>query len=106
MDTSRSVLNHRLPRHRYYIISDFMIKDINQGENKKNLLFFAERLDAGSFGTMGVGSGFAIAAALYYRDHEPTKRVFCIQGDSAFGFGGMEIETAIRHDKLVYHLCS
>ena len=47
---------------------------------------------------MGVGSGFAIAASLYCRDHEPNKRVVCIQGDSAFGFGGMEIETAFRYN--------
>ena len=45
---------------------------------------------------MGVGSGFAIAAALYCRDNHPSKKVVCIQGDSAFGFGGMEIETAYR----------
>lgn len=69
MDTSRSILNHSQPRH---------------------------RLDAGTFGTMGVGSGFAIAAAIYTRDHAPNKRVVCIQGDSAFGFGGMELETAYR----------
>ena len=55
------------------------------------------RLDAGTFGTMGVGTGFAIAAAMVIRDNEPTKRVFCIQGDSAFGFSGMEIETAARY---------
>ena len=54
------------------------------------------RLDAGSFGTMGVGTGFAIAAALYCRDYSPSKRVLCIQGDSAFGFSGMELETAYR----------
>jgi 2-hydroxyacyl-CoA lyase 1 len=46
---------------------------------------------------MGVGSGFAIASALYCRDQAPKKRVICIQGDSAFGFGGMEIETAYRY---------
>ena len=47
---------------------------------------------------MGIGSGFAIAAALVARD-SPTsekERVFCIQGDSAFGFSGMEFETACR----------
>ena len=47
---------------------------------------------------MGVGSGFAIAASIYCQDYHPNKRVFCIQGDSAFGFGGMEIETAFRYN--------
>lgn len=45
---------------------------------------------------MGVGLGFAIAASLWCRDHAPNKRVVCVQGDSAFGFGGMEIETVMR----------
>jgi 2-hydroxyacyl-CoA lyase 1 len=51
------------------------------------------RLDAGSFGTMGVGLGFAIAAAATY----PDRRVVCVEGDSAFGFSGMEVETACRY---------
>ena len=55
------------------------------------------RLDAGTFGTMGVGPGFAIAAAVYCRDHDPNSRVICVEGDSAFGFSGMEIETMTRH---------
>ncbi|XP_053597969.1 2-hydroxyacyl-CoA lyase 1 isoform X2 [Microplitis demolitor] len=55
------------------------------------------RLDAGTFGTMGVGLGFAIAAALYCKDTEPDKRVICIEGDSAFGFSAMEIETMFRY---------
>ena len=54
------------------------------------------RLDAGTFGTMGVGLGFAIAAAVYCRDHEPESRVVCVEGDSAFGFSGMEVETMMR----------
>ena len=54
------------------------------------------RLDAGTFGTMGVGPGFAIAAAVYCRDYEPASRVICVEGDSAFGFSGMEVETMIR----------
>ena len=54
------------------------------------------RLDAGSFGTMGVGLGFAIAAALYVKDNSPEKRVICVEGDSAFGFSGMEMETIVR----------
>ncbi|CAF4132151.1 unnamed protein product [Rotaria magnacalcarata] len=55
------------------------------------------RLDAGTFGTMGVGPGFAIAAAIYCQDHEPEKRVICVEGDSAFGFSGLEFETAARY---------
>lgn len=49
------------------------------------------------FRTMGVGPGFAIAAALYCRDYHPGKKVFCVEGDSAFGFSGMEIETMVRY---------
>ncbi len=52
-----------------------------------------ERLDAGTFGTMGVGLGFAIAAAAVH----PDRKVVCVEGDSAFGFSGMEVETACRY---------
>ena len=53
------------------------------------------RLDAGTYGTMGIGLGFAIAAALVH----PDKAIVSVQGDSAFGFSGMEVETMVR-----YHL--
>ncbi|MGD9601185.1 MAG: oxalyl-CoA decarboxylase [Gammaproteobacteria bacterium] len=52
-----------------------------------------QRLDAGTFGTMGVGLAFAIAAAVVH----PGRKVFCVEGDSAFGFSGMEVETACRY---------
>ncbi|XP_038222199.1 2-hydroxyacyl-CoA lyase 1 isoform X1 [Zerene cesonia] len=55
------------------------------------------RLDAGTFGTMGVGPAFAVAAAMWCRDYAPNKRVVCVEGDSAFGFSGMEIETMFRY---------
>lgn len=51
------------------------------------------RLDAATFGTMGVGLGQAIAAAVA----NPGKKIVNVQGDSAFGFAGMEIETACRY---------
>lgn len=131
MDIGRGILLNTLPRH---------------------------RLDAGTFGTMGVGPGFAIAAALYCRDFAPGKKVahnfinmlltssckillpvkdsliqtghnrfsvkldsdwskstkllalkkerkvrkenfqvICVEGDSAFGFSGMEVETMVRY---------
>ncbi|ERE90061.1 2-hydroxyacyl-CoA lyase 1 [Cricetulus griseus] len=71
MDIGRTVLQNYLPRH---------------------------RLDAGSFGTMGVGLGFAIAAAVVAKDRSPGKRVVCVEGDSAFGFSGMEVETICRYN--------
>ncbi len=52
------------------------------------------RLDAGTYGTMGVGLGFAVAAAVT----NPDKPIVSVQGDSAFGFTGMEIETMIRYN--------
>ncbi|MEZ4501324.1 MAG: oxalyl-CoA decarboxylase [Dehalococcoidia bacterium] len=66
MDISRTVLDNFLPRH---------------------------RLDAGSFGSMGLGHGFALAAQV----ENPGKRVLALQGDAAFGFAGMEVEVAARH---------
>ncbi len=61
------------------------------------------RLDAGTFGTMGVGCGFAIAAALVeqLKPIGNRTRVVSIQGDSAFGFSGMEFETACRYSNFI-----
>ncbi|PKN81274.1 MAG: oxalyl-CoA decarboxylase [Chloroflexi bacterium HGW-Chloroflexi-9] len=67
MDISRTVINQYLPR---------------------------TRLDAGSFGSMGLGHGFAIGAATQF----PGKRVICLQGDGAFGFAGTECEVAVRYN--------
>jgi len=52
-----------------------------------------KRLDVGTWGVMGIGMGSAIAAAV-----ETGKPVLCIEGDSAFGFSGMEVETICRYD--------
>ncbi len=51
------------------------------------------RLDAGSYGTMGVGLGFAVAASVA----NPGKRIVAVEGDAAFGFSGMELETMCRY---------
>ncbi|MEZ5815799.1 MAG: oxalyl-CoA decarboxylase, partial [Hyphomicrobiaceae bacterium] len=50
------------------------------------------RLDVGTWGVMGVGMGYAAAAAV-----ETGKQVLAVVGDSAFGFSGMEIETICRY---------
>uniref|UniRef100_A0A6A7G7L4 2-hydroxyacyl-CoA lyase 2 n=1 Tax=Hirondellea gigas TaxID=1518452 RepID=A0A6A7G7L4_9CRUS len=52
------------------------------------------RLDAGTWGTMGVGMGFAIAAAIVH----PNKKIVAVEGDSAFGFSSAELEAACRHN--------
>jgi len=70
MDIGRTMLPNFLPRH---------------------------RLDAGTFGTMGLGPGFAIATALYVKRFDPGAKVLCVEGDSAFGFSGMELETIVRY---------
>jgi len=52
-----------------------------------------KRLDVGTWGIMGIGMGFAVAAAVTTK-----QRVIAIEGDSAFGFSGMEVETICRYD--------
>src|SRR5213596_3704548 len=52
-----------------------------------------KRLDVGTWGIMGIGMGFAVAAAVV--SGQP---VIAIEGDSAFGFSGMEIETICRYN--------
>ena len=53
-----------------------------------------KRIDVGTWGVMGIGMGFAVAAAV-----ESGQPVIAVEGDSAFGFSGMELETICR-----YHL--
>jgi 2-hydroxyacyl-CoA lyase 1 len=51
-------------------------------------------LNAGTYGTMGVGLGHAIAACVVH----PDRPVIHLSGDSAIGFSGMEMETLVRYD--------
>lgn len=52
-----------------------------------------KRLDVGTWGIMGIGMGAAVAAAI-----ETGKPVLAVEGDSAFGFSGMEVETICRYN--------
>jgi oxalyl-CoA decarboxylase len=65
LDIARNVIDMQTPRH---------------------------RLDSGTWGVMGVGMGYAIAAAV-----ETGRPVVAVEGDSAFGFSGMEFETICRY---------
>lgn len=67
-----------------------------------------QRLDAGTHATMGVGLGYAVAAHAAYcppgKKGGRRKKIVALEGDSAFGFSGMEIETMQRNgmDVLVF----
>lgn len=65
LDNARNIIPIHLPRH---------------------------RLDTSTWGVMGIGLGYAVAAAV-----ETGRPVVAIEGDSAFGFSGMEIETICRY---------
>jgi oxalyl-CoA decarboxylase len=52
-----------------------------------------KRLDVGTWGVMGIGMGFSVAAAVV-----SGQQVISIEGDSAFGFSGMEVETLCRYN--------
>ncbi len=72
---------------------------VNEGANTldftRNIIDMFEprkRLDSGTWGIMGIGMGYAVGAAV-----TSGKPVLAIEGDSAFGFSGMEIETICRY---------
>ena len=72
---------------------------VNEGanalDNTRNIVNMYHprlRLDTGTWGVMGVGMGYSIGAAV-----TGGKQVLAIEGDSAFGFSGMEIETICRY---------
>ncbi|NNU43412.1 oxalyl-CoA decarboxylase [Ramlibacter montanisoli] len=75
---------------------------VNEGANANALDFTRSivdmyeprrRLDVGTWGIMGIGMGFAVAAAAVTGE-----QVIAVEGDSAFGFSGMEVETICRYD--------
>ena len=77
--------------------------DINVVNEGANTLDFArsivdmykprKRFDSGTWGIMGIGMGYAIGAAV-----TTGQPVLAIEGDSAFGFSGMELETICRYN--------
>ena len=76
-----------------YIVSEGA-NTLDIGRNLIGMQKPRHRLDTGTWGVMGVGLGYAIATAV-----ETGKPVIALEGDLAFGFDGMEMETICR-----YHL--
>ena len=75
-----------------------------------------QRLDAGTYATMGVGMGYSIAAWAAYNLPQSEvagggnagperKKITAIEGDSALGFSGMEIETMARLGMDILIIC-
>ncbi len=65
---------------------------LDVARNVINMEVPRHRLDSGTWGVMGIGLGYAIATAV-----ETGHPVVAIEGDSAFGFSGMEFETICRY---------
>lgn len=82
-----------------YIAANPNVNLVNEGANALDntrmvvdILQPRRRLDTGTWGVMGIGMGYCVAAATVTNDP-----VIAVEGDSAFGFSGMEIETITRY---------
>lgn len=78
-------------RAEIYIVNEGA-NTLDFGRNVIDMYAPRKRLDSGTWGVMGIGMGYAIGAAVV-----SGKSVIAIEGDSAFGFSGMEIETVCRY---------
>ncbi|WP_056995757.1 oxalyl-CoA decarboxylase [Limosilactobacillus equigenerosi] len=74
-----------------YLVSEGA-NTLDIGRNMIDMKLPRHRLDTGTWGVMGIGLGYAIAAAV-----ETGQPVVALEGDSAFGFDGMEMETICRY---------
>lgn len=81
-----------MERHRDIYLVNEGANTLDDTRNVVNMYHPRLRLDCGTWGVMGVGMGYAIGAAV-----AGGRPVVCIEGDSAFGFSGMEIETICRY---------
>lgn len=81
-----------MDRHRDVYLVNEGANTLDDTRNVVNMYHPRLRLDCGTWGVMGVGMGYTIGAAV-----TSGKPVVCIEGDSAFGFSGMEIETICRY---------
>merc|ERR1719446_146306 len=85
------IINKHTPRDAIIVNEGSDTMDI--GRTVLNNYHPRKRLDAGTWGTMGVGLGQAIAGSLIC----PNPGCVAVIGDSAFGFSGMELEVVTRY---------
>jgi oxalyl-CoA decarboxylase len=91
--TALSVIRDKIKEHPDAIL-------VNEGANTldfcRSIVDMYEprkRIDVGTWGIMGIGMGYSVAAAV-----ATGKPVIAVCGDSAFGFSGMEVETVCRYN--------
>jgi oxalyl-CoA decarboxylase len=87
----RAVRNALASQPEVYVVNEGA-NTLDFGRNIIDMRQPRHRLDSGTWGVMGIGMGYAIGAAVV-----TGKPVVAIEGDSAFGFSGMEIETICRY---------
>jgi oxalyl-CoA decarboxylase len=88
----RAVRNALASQPDVYIVNEGA-NTLDFGRNIIDMALPRHRLDSGTWGVMGIGMGYAIGAAAV-----TGKPVVAIEGDSAFGFSGMELETICRYE--------
>ncbi|HTT81655.1 MAG TPA: oxalyl-CoA decarboxylase, partial [Stellaceae bacterium] len=88
----RAVRNALAAHPDVYIVNEGA-NTLDFGRNIIDMSLPRHRLDSGTWGVMGIGMGYAIGAAAV-----TGRPVVAIEGDSAFGFSGMEVETICRYD--------
>jgi acetolactate synthase-1/2/3 large subunit len=64
--------------------------------------FMGQLMSVGALGSLGAGTGFALAAKLAHKD----KQVLIYFGDGSFGLNGMEFDTFARHNLPVVGVIS
>jgi oxalyl-CoA decarboxylase len=88
----RAVRNALATQPDVYVVNEGA-NTLDFGRNIIDMNLPRHRLDSGTWGVMGIGMGYAVGAAAV-----TGKPVVAIEGDSAFGFSGMEIETICRYE--------
>ncbi|HVH81992.1 MAG TPA: oxalyl-CoA decarboxylase, partial [Stellaceae bacterium] len=88
----RAVRNALATQPDVYVVNEGA-NTLDFGRNIIDMNLPRHRLDSGTWGIMGIGMGYAVGAAAV-----TGKPVVAIEGDSAFGFSGMEIETICRYE--------
>jgi oxalyl-CoA decarboxylase len=86
-------VRHALAAHPDVYIVNEGANTLDFGRNILDMSLPRHRLDSGTWGVMGIGMGYAVGAAAV-----TGRPVVAIEGDSAFGFSGMEVETICRYD--------